>query len=82
MTLLHVQKRTKTNIHVVPTFFYESLKRRQNAVQPAPLKLKKRKRNSISHYISGEPGDLSLILVPINVSNSHWILCVSMHGTL
>ena len=30
----------------------------------------------ISHYIRGEPGNLSLILVPINVSNTHWILCV------
>ena len=40
-------------------------------------KSKKMKGSSVSKYIRGEPGDLSLILVPIHVQNSHWILCVS-----
>ena len=29
-------------------------------------------------YIKGEPGELSFILVPVNISNTHWILCVSI----
>ena len=76
-------KRTATNIHIVSTFFYECLMRsRQTEGENSKLnitkeKSRKRKRDDISCYIKGEPGDLSLILVPICVSNSHWILCVS-----
>ena len=79
---IYAQRRTQTNIHVVPTFFYERLQRDQlfqgtNAVGVgATTKSNKRKHGSISHYVRGEPGNLSLILVPINVSNTHWILCV------
>ena len=78
------QKRTHTNIHIVPTFFYERLLKDEQATANVGCtttgKSKKRKHGSISHYIKGEPGDLSLILIPINVSNTHWILCVRFYS--
>ena len=78
------QKRTHTNIHIVPTFFYERLLKDERATADVGCtttgKSKKRKHGSISHYIKGEPGDLSLILIPINVSNTHWILCVRFYS--
>ena len=40
---------------------------------------KKQKMSGLFSYVKGEPGELSIILVPINVSNTHWILCVSIN---
>ena len=41
-------------------------------------KKKKQKSTDLFSYIKGEPGELSFILVPVNISNTHWILCVSI----
>ena len=81
---IHRRECTPTSIIIVPTFFYERLLKDERATADVGCtttgKSKKRKHGSISHYIKGEPGDLSLILIPINVSNTHWILCVRFYS--
>ena len=60
------QKRTRTRIHIVSTFFYESMKRHmmeeQRHADIKERKTRKQKQSTLFSYIKGEPGELSLIL--------------------
>ena len=76
------QGRTRQTMRFMTPYFYTKWLRHPDTEKVGLKRKRLHIKNHPCNWIHENPSDLDKLIMPININNCHWILCVSLHVTI